>query len=433
VRHRLYWRLYVTLLASAFVCLLVTGVAFRLLRDVGVAPVERMQQAARALSEQLPDVRASDARARIAAIADQFGLDIIAGDASGPLVGVPGPRAFSIPRHLGAGLRHDRIGPVLMTSFEGEDWAALRPRGPYRRLRMHPFFATLAVLAVVMAVGSYPVARRVARRLETLTGGVERWGHGELHARVPVEGNDEVAILAATFNRAAERLDLLLGQQRQMLANASHELRSPLARLRMGLEIIAEEPDGERRQKLVRQIHGDIVELDGLIEELLLYARADDRVPHRPPVAVDLRALVSEEAARTGAVVDGDGVTLEGDASMLRHLVRNLLENAHRHAGGAAVRVSVTSDAAAARLSVDDRGPGVPEDDRERIFAPFFRRHAGGEPTNGQGDGHGLGLALVRQVAHYHGGEVAYHPRPEGGSRFEVTLPLRAPSSAALG
>jgi signal transduction histidine kinase len=216
-----------------------------------------------------------------------------------------------------------------------------------------------------------------------------------------------------------------------MLANASHELRSPLARLRMGLEIIAEEPDGERRQKLVRQIHGDIVELDGLIEELLLYARADDRVPRRPPVAVDLRALVSEEAARTGAVVDGDGVTLEGDASMLRHLVRNLLENAQRHGGGAAVRVSITSDGATARLNVDDRGPGVPEDDRERIFAPFFRRQAAGEPTNDRG--HGLGLSLVRQVAHYHGGEVAYHPRPDGGSRFEVRLPLRAPSSAALG
>jgi signal transduction histidine kinase len=292
---------------------------------------------------------------------------------------------------------------------------------------MHPFFTTLGILAVVMAVGAYPVARRVTRRLEALASGVERWGAGALKARVPVDGNDEISGLAATFNRAADRLDALLEQQKHMVATASHELRSPLARIRMGLELVSEEPDAERRQARVRQLHGDVVELDGLIEELLLHARADARTTIRPAQPVALQALLAEEAARTGATVqDGPPVTIEGDAVMLRHMVRNVLENAQRHgttAPGAppAVQAALEVDGPRVRLLVDDDGPGIPEEDRERVFAPFFRRRGGaGAPS-----GHGLGLALVRQVARYHGGDAVCRGNPRGaGARFEITLPL---------
>jgi signal transduction histidine kinase len=438
MRPRFYLQLYAALLGSAFVCLLVTGIAFRVARDAGGPPAERMQEAARVLPDRLPDVRAADARARVAAVADELGVDIIAGDSEGAVVGAPGPRAFPIPRHLAPGLGRDRVGPVLLISLGGDGWAALRPRVPYRRLRTHPFFTTLAILAVVMAVGAYPVARRVTRRLESLATEVERWGAGELHARVPVDGRDEIALLAATFNRAAERLDLVLAQQRQMLATASHELRSPLARLRMGLELIADEPDAGRRRARAQEIHGDIVELDGLIEELLLYARADGRVPRRPPEAVELRSLLADEAARAGAAVavavEGPAVTVHGDATMLRHLVRNLLENAQLHgapvaarAAGAAdsgpapaVRAALVVEGAQVRVSVEDDGPGIPAEDRERVFAPCVRRPSAGGAT----PGHGMGLAFVRQVARYHGGEATCRVGAGGGSRFEVTLPL---------
>jgi two-component system OmpR family sensor kinase len=438
VRRRLYLQLYAALLASVFVCLVVAAVAFRFLRDSAGPPGERTQHAAAVLPERLPDVHAPDARARVLRLADEFGVDIIVGNPAGPLLGVPSPHAFPIPPRIGPGWRRGGAGPVLLTSLGADGWAALRPRGPYRRLRMHPFFATLVALALVMAVASYPVARRVTRRLEELTSGVERWGRGELRLRVPVTGGDEVATLASTFNQAAERLELLLGQQRQMLANASHELRSPLARLRMGLELIADEPDANRRQKMVQEIHRDIVELDGLIEEVLLFARTDDRIPRRPAVPVDLRVLLEEEAARTGAVVapaladaGGDGgdkrssPVFRGDAVLLRHLVRNLLENAQRHGGDGPVNASMVSDSANVKLIVEDRGPGVPEEDRERIFAPFYRR-AGGAPS--LASGHGLGLALVRQVARYHGGDVTFQSRAHSGSRFEVTLPFSATS-----
>jgi len=434
VKHRFYLQLYAALLGSAFVCLVVTGIAFRLARDAGGRPGERLQNAARVLPERLPDVRAADARQRLAAVADEFGVDIIAGDGTGPLLGVPSPRAFAIPRHLNPGLGRDRGSPVLMISLGDDGWAALRPRLAYRRLRMHPFFTTLGILAIVMAVGAYPVARRVTRRLEALANGVEQWGAGTVTARktrVPADGDDEIARLGATFNRAAERLDALLEQQKHMVATASHELRSPLARIRMGLELVSEEPDAERRQARVRQLHGDVVELDSLIEELLLHARADARTAPRPAQPVDLRALVTEEAARTGATVHaGPPVVVEGDITMLRHMVRNVLENAQRHgtsgpAQAPAVRAALTTDGTRARLAVDDDGPGIPEAEREQVFAPFFRRRGGaGAPA-----GHGLGLALVRQVARYHGGDAVCQANPQGaGARFEITLPLAQPA-----
>jgi len=131
---------------------------------------------------------------------------------------------------------------------------------------------------------------------------------------------------------------------------------------------------------------------------------------------VDLAAIVREEAARTGALASG-AASLAGDPVMLRHLVRNLLENAQRHGGGTEVRAEVTASGDAVVLAVEDRGPGVPEAEREKIFAPFYRGR-GAEPG-----GTGLGLALVQQVAHYHRGRALARPRPGGGSRFEVHLP----------
>jgi len=431
VKSRLYLHLYLALLASAFVCLGVAAIAFRLLRDSGGPPHERMRRAALALSEQVPDARAPDAALHLTEIADQFGVDVVLGDESGPVAGAPSAHAFSVPRQPAPGWRRDRMGPTLVTPLDAAGgWAVVRPRGAYRRLRLHPFFTTLVVLALVMAIGSYPIARRVTRRLETLAHTVEAWGRGDLTSRVPVSGHDEVATLALTFNHAAERLELLLTQQRQMLANASHELRSPLARLRMGLELMAEEPDSGQRQTLVQEIHRDIVELDGLIEDVLLMARSDTRVPRRALVTVDLTALVRQEAARSGAEVEVEveaepgpepgpvtPVRVPGDLVLLRHLIRNLLENAHQHGAGAPVRVHLTAEEREVRLAVEDQGPGVAEEDRERIFAPFFRL------PSAPASGHGVGLALVRQVARYHGGDVVYHPRAGGGSRFEVTLP----------
>jgi signal transduction histidine kinase len=428
--RRLYVQLYIVMLASTFACLFVVGVAFRFLRDPMGAPAQRLGHAAAALAESRPDLDPDPdkARARLVELADALAVDVVIGGDQGPLLASPSARPFPVRESPAMGWRRGPTGPVLTVSLGQDRWAVLRPRAVHRRIPIHPFSAALAALAVVMAAASYPVARRVTRRLEALASGVERWGRGELGHRVPVEGADEVATLAATFNQAAARIDLLIDQQRLMLANASHELRSPLARVRMAIELLVEGVEDAERRKLVDGVRRDIVELDALIEDVLLFARADARVPRRPFTRFDLRALVSEEAARTGAAVTpGAPVQIEADELLLRHLVRNLLENADRHGGGREVSASVErrqSDEVV--IAVEDGGPGIPDEDRERIFAPFYRRP--GTAGGGGVPGHGLGLALVRQVARYHGGEARYLARPDGrpGSRFEVTLPGRA-------
>jgi two-component system OmpR family sensor kinase len=459
MKGRLYLRLYVALLASSLVCLTVAGVAFRLWSRAGGPAAERLQSAAEAIDEQIgdTDIHVGDLRARLSRIAAEYSVDVIVGGEGGPRVGFPSVRAFVWPTDLSPGMHRERGGPVFVTPLAGAlaggevagrggTVAVIRARGPYRRLRLHPFFTTLIILAVVMAAGSYPVARRVARRLEALARGVEEWGSGALDRRVAVNGRDEIALLATTFNQAAERVSLLLVQQKQMLANASHELRSPLARLRMGLELIAEEPDGERRRGRVAEIHADIVELDELIEEILLFARADARVPGRPLAKVDVAALCLAEAQRTGArfeneVTAGQGAIVDGDETLLRHMIRNLLENAQRHGGGSDVRIILSlapprpddgGRSGALVIRVEDAGPGIPEAERERIFAPFYRPPAALQRDKSDSSvraGHGVGLALVRQVARYHGGTASYRPRPGGGSAFEVTLRASAPAA----
>ena len=212
--------------------------------------------------------------------------------------------------------------------------------------------------------------------VERLQQGVESLAAGDLSVRVKVEGNDEVARLAESFNRAAARLEELVGAHKTLLANASHELRTPLARIRMALEL------PERRGELQK----DIAELDALIDEILLASRLEAK-EELVLEEIDLLALAAEECARYDAVeLDGEPVTVRGDARLLRRMIRNLLENARKH-GVPPVRVSLSRDIF---LRVCDAGPGVPEAEREKVFEPFYR---------------GLGLSIVRRIARRHGGE----------------------------
>jgi len=279
--------------------------------------------------------------------------------------------------------------------------------------------AAIAALAAAIALGAYPVVRRITRRVETLRAQVDALGSGDLAARVEVRGKDEIADLAASFNRAAERIERLIAAQRGALAAASHELRSPLARIRMAIELLQGQDGDELRARVGR----DVAELDALIGELLLASRLDALEPGEAldrREAVDLLGLAAEECARTGAQCAGDPAMLWGDPALLRRLIRNLLENARRYAGAAPVEVRVQGDAKGrALIAVSDRGPGVPEDERERVFEPFYRRKGASESKDG---GVGLGLALVRQIAHHHGGDVRCLAREGGGTTFEVVL-----------
>jgi signal transduction histidine kinase len=273
----------------------------------------------------------------------------------------------------------------------------------------------LLLLALTTAAVAYPVARRLTSRLERLQGHVVLLGSGRLDARVPVEGDDEVAELARSFNDSAARIEALVRAQRQLLANVSHELRTPLARLRVAVELLEGPAPSSARRGMIE----DVRELDELIGELLVASRLESGAPLETVEDVDLLALAAEEAARTGAEAVGEPLRVRGDARLLRRLVRNLLENARVHGEGRSVEVTVRPASGAAELVVADRGPGVPEAERERIFEPFHRV-AGGSRSDGSGSG--LGLALVRQIARRHGGDARCLPREGGGSLFSVRL-----------
>lgn len=301
-----------------------------------------------------------------------------------------------------------------------------------------PFgFAWMLVwVGLAVALATYPIVRKLTRRLERLQDGVQQWGQGDLSARVPETGQDEVAFLAKRFNQAAERVqtlvqshESLLASQKSLLANASHELRSPLTRIRMGLELMGPSVTPAFRDEISRNIS----ELDQLIEEILLASRLDARDADMGTIeSVDLMGLAAEECARVDAEFDlqlgtgADGrapaateLSVQGVAKLLRRAVRNLLENARRYGAGN-ISLSLSRTPKLAVIRVGDRGPGVPPELQARIFEPFYRLPGATERDGGVG----LGLALVKSIAERHGGRAYCESRSGGGACFVIELPL---------
>lgn len=318
-----------------------------------------------------------------------------------------------------------------------------RPEPPWWAKAPYGFFWMLGLMGLAVALGLYPVVRRLTNRLEGLQRGVQRWGDGDLSVRVPVQGHDEVADLSERFNAAAERIEGLMASQKSLLANASHELRSPLARIRMGLELM-ETPanDTPLRQRTRAEILRNMNELDQLIDEILLASRLDAKEADLGTVeGVDWVGLCAEECARVGAVLEvPQGLAhleSQGVAKLLRRMVRNLLENARRYGSaegegqdvqeqGLSIVLTLSQQETQVHLQVCDRGPGVPAVWRERIFEPFFRLPGASERVGGVG----LGLSLVKSIAERHGGRVTCADRPGGGACFKLVLPHNKTANA---
>ena len=284
------------------------------------------------------------------------------------------------------------------------------------------FLWLLGIVGLAVAVGVYPIVRRLTLRLEALQRSVQKFGEGDLSVRVPEQGQDEVADLARQFNAAAERVETLVKSHKSLLANASHELRSPLTRIRMGLELMGgQQPSPAFRQEIER----NIAELDQLVDEILLASRLDAREADMGTVEpVDLIGLAAEECARVDADLDlqsTDALEVPGISKLLRRAVRNLLENARRYSQGA-ITLELARQDAMAEIRVCDHGPGVAPAHRERIFEKFFRLPGASERSGGVG----LGLALVRSIAQRHGGSVHCEGRADGqpGACFVLRLPL---------
>jgi signal transduction histidine kinase len=423
--RRLYLQVYLAFVGVLVLFAVLLLAAWRLAPSGG-GEAQALEGVAALASELLrADAAPQEQQALLARVAGPAGLDLTLYSADGePIAGVGARLPFPGRERGRSGWMRSRGGPMGALHLPDGRWLVARHSHSHGPVRYHGvgLLVVFGLLALAVAVGAYPLARRLTRRLERLRAGVEGLGGGDLRARVTVEGQDEVADLARSFNRAADRIEALVGAQRTLLASASHELRTPLTRIRMALELGA--ADTARRAR----VEADIAELDALIEELLLASRLES-VPHLAlEDDVDLLGLAAEEAARSGAEVGGRPVHVRGDARLLRRLVRNLLENARRHGANTPVETTVSEAAGRAVLRVCDRGPGVPAGEAERIFDAFYRL-----PGAPAGEGAGLGLALVRQIARRHGGEARYVPREGGGSCFEVLLPLPTVSGPSRG
>ncbi|MGH6639960.1 MAG: HAMP domain-containing sensor histidine kinase [Polaromonas sp.] len=420
----LYVRIWLAVVATVVVLTFLVGAAWRLTRDPPQLPIR----------------------------------EVLVRNSAGEVIGTAQTRP---DRRLGDDLEFDIV------TKDGQTLNLLLPRPPRPPGNpwMRPPFGfgfgwMLGLVGLAVALGAYPVMRRLTLRLEALQRGVERWGAGDLSARVNADGRDEVAFLAERFNHAAERIESLMESHKSLLANASHELRSPLARIRMGLELLAPTlgtgvsslpPEGAElawggpalrslspvlaaRQK--DEILRSINELDQLIDEILLASRLDAKQADAEPFeTLDLTGLAAEECSRVNAELqaeletgmgiasNGHSLTVQGSPRLLRRLIRNLLENARRYSSGdislelAQIRVGRQQLAV---IRVHDRGPGVPGDQRERIFEPFYRLPGASEREGSVG----LGLALVKSISQRHGGTVRCEARPGGGASFIVELPV---------
>jgi two-component system OmpR family sensor kinase/two-component system sensor histidine kinase QseC len=289
--------------------------------------------------------------------------------------------------------------------------------------------APLLAIAPLLGLGIWWLAARALAPLQRVAAGVRQRDEQSL-APLPTGGlPDEVEPLVRALNALLERLGASLDGQRAFVADAAHELRSPLTALKLQLQLLRRAPDDAARAEAVDALGAGIERAARLVEQLLTLARSEPGAPRGAFETIDLGALVRDAVAATqayaasrGSVLACDiepGCRVEGDRSALGALARHLVDTAVRYSpAGSRIEVGVGRDGDRIRLRVDDPGPGIPPADRDRVFDRFYRRSAGDE------DGTGLGLAIVRSVAERHGAELTLDDAPAGGLR--VTLRFAA-------
>lgn len=304
----------------------------------------------------------------------------------------------------------------------------------YRGYRMPSLLRPGILIGVIMllaGVASGPLARRISAPVERLTAVVRRFGEGDLSARVAPPGDrrwrrrrqrapDELDQLTRAFNEMAERIETLVRGQKELLANVSHELRSPLARIRVALELLPRDAKNETR---LRDVEADLVELDRLIEDVLTATRLEAAGLPAHLGAVDVAQLLASLAARaehdpatagkTVRVGGGQGLVVTADGALLRRALWNLVENAAKY-GAPPIEIHAARQDDMIALSVKDAGAGIAADERERVFEPFYR----GDKARTPGNGFGLGLTLARRVAEAHHGDITVD-----GATFTLRIP----------
>jgi two-component system, OmpR family, sensor kinase len=322
-----------------------------------------------------------------------------------------------------------RLGPAAAPV----GYVVLAPIDRPSPMRWLPITVTLLGLAFSSAL----LGAWLARPLQRLAGVARALGAGDLAARTGIRRRDELGDVARAFDEMAERLVATLRGQTELLANVAHELRTPLARIRVALDLAAEGDAAEAREAL-GEIAEDLAELERLVADILASARLElGTSPGAPPLRlapVDLAEVaraaadrLRQRAPERAVEVDAPGpLPVEGDAALLRRVLDNLLDNARKYSrADAPIRVAARADGGGAvRVSVTDAGAGIAPEDLGSLFTPFFRADRSRNRATG---GVGLGLSLSRRIAEAHRGGLAVESAPGRGSTFTLSLPARRP------
>ncbi|WP_291986867.1 ATP-binding protein [Candidatus Accumulibacter sp. ACC007] len=290
---------------------------------------------------------------------------------------------------------------------------------------------TWSLIGVCLAIAVWLWVHPVWRDLEAMRQTTRALGEGLFEARAPAMRSNAFGPLAETLNGMAERIQRLIATQKELSSAISHELRTPIARIRFALEMLADSEVPADRERLWRLMEGDLDELDGLIDASLTYARFGREQPDLQLTAVEL-AVWLDEQVEASRLLEGkldlqvDTATLpsmlyvELDRRTMPHAITNLLRNAMKYAQGK-IRVSAQVVDEQILVHVDDDGIGIPADERERIFSPFTRLDRSRDRSTG---GYGLGLAIVQLVMEQHHGTASAAESPLGGARFTLAWPL---------
>ncbi|MEW6023547.1 MAG: ATP-binding protein [Pseudomonadota bacterium] len=290
-------------------------------------------------------------------------------------------------------------------------------------LKMEAVRYVIVALALLVPVALW--SRSHWQGLQKLSRVADEFGAGKLSARARMPRSASIYPLAERIDHMADRIEELLVSQKNLLHSVSHELRTPIARLEFALELLDAKTGDPAQRKRIAAMEGDVRELNDLVNELLSMARlGSEQALQRE--TVDVAALLASAAAALppGAPalsVDAgaDAGTIEADPRLLARALSNLLRNAQKYAG-ATIRLSAAREADKLVIAVEDDGPGIPEEERERIFEPFYRLDRSRDRATG---GFGLGLAIARKAVLLHGGNVTVDQSALGGARFTVTLP----------
>ena len=304
--------------------------------------------------------------------------------------------------------------------------------GPIPLFNWFPLNLIISITLISMfliSLGVYALIFPLERKLQLIQSGITKVREGKLNTKVKVVGEDEIAHLAATFNSMTEHIRRLIESQRELTRAVSHELRTPVARIRFAVDMLADTDDYEDRMSQRDYIDQDIESLNGLIDEILTYAKLEEGSPKMDWEDVDLQELVSQIVRETNAL--GKPVTVkvgkvqkgafaQADRRYLHRVLQNLAGNATRYAESTII-ISAGLEKNEAFISVEDDGQGIPEKDREKVFIPFARLDDSRTRASG---GYGLGLSIVSRIAFWFNGRMSVDESPTlGGARFIMTWP----------